>query len=106
MTLDAATLLAYFDRTAGDHWSVAGEIEFSATFEELVVSPFVIVELEAVVRERFGVEGWLTVLDELAGGAWTIAAVDPAHLRAVRDRVEAGEALARASVAVLAEGAS
>jgi predicted nucleic acid-binding protein len=104
--VDARTLLSYFDRTAESHWSVAGEVEFAATFEQLVVSPFVIAELEAMVKERFGAEGWLAVLDELARGAWSIAEVDPEHLRAVQERVEveSGATLAEASVAVLAQG--
>jgi len=55
--LDAQTLLAYFDRTHERHWSAAGEIELLAETERLVVSPFVVVELEraaslAVLAER------------------------------------------------------
>ena len=105
MIVTARTLLSYFDRTAESHWSVAGELEFASTFEQLVVSPFVIAELEGLVMERFGAEGWLAVLDELARGAWSIAEVDSAHLRAVHERMEgeAGATLAEASVAVLGE---
>ena len=103
MILDARDLLDFFDRRAAGHWSALGRVETLATVEELTVSPFVIGELEAMVRERYGPEGWLAVLDELAGGAWTIAPVAPGHLAAVRERVAAGEALAGASVAVLAE---
>ncbi len=88
MILDAETLVAFFDAESADHWSVAGEIEFVAEFEELVISPFVIAELEPVIRTKFGLEGWLAVLDELAGGAWTIAVVDAAHLGAMRERLE------------------
>jgi predicted nucleic acid-binding protein len=75
VNLDANALLAFFDRTVGEHWSVAGEVEFLATFEQLIVSPFVIAELETIVRARYGTDGWVAVLDELAGGAWTIAPV-------------------------------
>ena len=106
MILDAERLLSYFDRNSPGHWAAAGTIESLAEVEELVVSPFVVAELETIVCERFGLEGWLAVLEQLAGGAWTIAAVDPAHLAAARDRVEAGESLAGASVAVLAGGGS
>lgn len=106
MILDADGLLNYFDRSSPRYWAAAGTIESLAEVEELVVSPFVIAELETIVCEKFGIEGWLVVLDELAGGAWTIATIDAAHLAAVRDRVEAGETLAGASVAVLAGGAS
>lgn len=80
MILDAKTLLTFFDAGAVDHWSVAGEIEFVAEFEELMVSPFVVADLEPVIRAKFGREGWLAVLDELAGGAWTIAGASIAAL--------------------------
>lgn len=103
MILDAPTLLAYFDRSHERHWSAAGQIEMFAEFEPLVVSPFVIVELEALVRERHGLEGWLLALDELGSGAWSVAAADAAHLRLVRPHVEGGASLVGASVAVLAE---
>lgn len=106
MILDAKALLAYFDRTADGHWSAAGEIEFIATFDELTVSPFVIAELEPIVLQRFGRDGWLQVLNELAGGAWTITPVDAGHLEAVRALVAEGETLAGASVAVLAASAA
>ena len=75
----------------------------AAEYEQLVVSPFVIAELEPLVRERFGVEGWLVVLDELAGGAWTLATVDEGHLAAVRQLVAHGAGLAAASVGVLGD---
>ena len=101
MILDARLLLTYFDRSDPGRWAAAGRIEFTGSFEQLVVSPFVIAELEGMVLEQFGVEGWLAVLDELAGGAWTIAAAD---LAGMRSRIAAGETLAAASVAVLAEG--
>ena len=39
--------------------------------------------------------GWLAILDELAGGAWTIGAVD---LEAMMQSVEAGASLATAAV--------
>lgn len=101
MILDAATLYDYFVYDSAGHWGVAGEIEFVGTFEELVVSPFVIAELEVLVRERVGDDGWLAALERLAGGAWTIPAVDTAHLSAMLEHVDRGETLAGASVAVL-----
>jgi len=104
--LDAHTLFSYFDARADGHWSVAGNIEFVAGFEQLVVSPFVIAELEQIVREEHGLEGWLAVLSELAGGAWSIATVDSTHLAAVRERVADGASMSRASVDVLTAGPS
>ena len=106
MILDAQTLLDYFDRDASGHWAAAGAIEARAEVEQLVVSPFVIAELEGLVLERFGGEAWVLALEQLASGAWTIAPVDAAHLLEVRGRVAAGQTLAGASVAVLVEGDS
>ena len=103
MIFDTEMLYAFFVRDAKAHWAVAGAVELVGGSEELVVSPFVVAELEPLVKERVGQEGWLAMLDELAGGAWTIAALGPRHLAAVRERVAAGETLAGASVAVLAE---
>lgn len=103
MIVDTRTLLGFFDRKQRSHWALRGTVELAAETEPLVVSPFVIAELEGIVRERYGERGWLAVLDELAGGAWVIAAVTPEHLAAVRERVAGGATLADASVAALAE---
>ena len=103
MILDAATLLDYFDANSGRYWGLAGRLELAAEYEGLVVSPFVIAELEGLVRAKFGLNGWLEVLDELAGGAWSITAVDQEHLASVRPEVAAGATLAAASVAALAD---
>ncbi|WP_309620686.1 hypothetical protein [Salinibacterium sp.] len=92
MILTAQTLLSYFDGGTPGHWAVAGRIELAAECEELVVSPFVIAELEPMIREKFGPEEWCEVLGELAGGAWTIATVDTAHLRSMREHLAAGGA--------------
>lgn len=83
MILDVATLIAYFDRTERAHWSVAGEIELAATYEELVVSPFVVADLRPIAVERYGAVGWHSILDELGGGAWTIPPADLDELRIV-----------------------
>jgi hypothetical protein len=99
--LDAATLLTYFNSASPEHWSVSGNLELQAEMEELVVSPFVIAELEPMIRAGFGIKGWLAVLDELAGGAWTLAPIDAAHLGAMRNQLAAGASCAEASVAAL-----
>lgn len=103
MIIDAGTLLSFFDRDDPTHWAVTGTIELLSSSEQLVISPFVIAELEPIVRERYGPEGWLATLDELAGGAWAIATIDSEHLAAMRDRVAAGASLAAASFGVLAQ---
>ena len=103
MIFDAEMLYAFFVMDSKRHWAVAGETELVAGLEDLIVSPFVIAELEGIIKARLGLEAWLAVLEQLGGGAWTIAPVDPEHLAAARERVAGGEALAAASVAVLTE---
>jgi uncharacterized protein len=70
--VDTSALLAYFDANEPDHDSVAAVIEESN--EPLVVSPYVIAELDYLVATRVGVDAELAVLRELAGGAWELAA--------------------------------
>ena len=104
MIVDSATLISFFDRDDMNHWTAMGWIELAADTEQLVVSPFVIAELELLVRDRYGLGGWLATLDDLARSAWTIAPVDTAHLVAVHERVAAGASLAAASVQALVAG--
>ncbi len=101
MILDAATLLTFFDREAAGHWAVAGEIELAAETEQLLVSPFVMAELEAIMLEEYGPEEWLAALEALAGRAWTIPAVTSEHLAALIPRVASGASLASAAVRAL-----
>lgn len=101
MILDARTLYDFFVQNSAGHWGAVGEVDLFAAVEELVVTPFVLGELEALVRDRVGAEGWVATLDQLGSGAWTIATIDPAHLAAMRQHVANGATLAAASVAVL-----
>jgi uncharacterized protein len=70
--VDTSALLAYFDAAEPDHEAVSGVIDQSN--EPLVVSPYVVAELDYLVATRAGVEAELKVLRELAGGAWELAA--------------------------------
>ena len=72
MIVDTSALLAYFDSAEPDHEAVSGTIDKSN--EPLVVSPYVVAELDYLVATRAGVEAELKVLRELAGGAWELAA--------------------------------
>lgn len=107
MILDAESLLTFFDRKRDGHWAMAGTIDLAADGEQLVVSPFVIAQLEPLIRAQFGRDGWLAVLEELAGGAWSIAVIDAVHLEAMRSLLDDGTSFAgagscaEASVAVL-----
>ncbi len=103
MIFDSATLVSFFDRDDSNHWAVSGTVELLAGVEPLIVSPFVIAELESIVIANYGIDGWRASLDELASGAWTIAAVDPGHLARVAERFGGGAGLAAASCEVLLE---
>jgi predicted nucleic acid-binding protein len=70
--VDTSALLAYFDANEPDHDAVVRVIEESD--EPLVVSPYVIAELDYLVATRVGVDAEVAVLAELAGGAWELPA--------------------------------
>ena len=72
MIVDTSALLAYFDSNEPDHNAVSRIIDGSD--DALVVSPYVIAELDYLVATRVGVDAELEVLRELAGGAWELAA--------------------------------
>jgi predicted nucleic acid-binding protein len=84
--IDTSALLAYFDTDEPDHQAVATVID--DTDEPLVVSPYVVAELDYLVASRLGVPAELAVLAELAGGAWDLAAIDDEGLRDARDVIE------------------
>jgi predicted nucleic acid-binding protein len=70
--VDTSALLAYFDTGEPDHDKVSDVIDRSD--EPLVVSPYVVAELDYLIATRVGIEAELAVLHELAGGAWELAA--------------------------------
>ena len=71
MIVDTSALLAYFDSAEPDHAAVSRAIDDSD--EVLVVSPYVVAELDYLVATRIGVDAELAVLHELSGGAWELA---------------------------------
>ncbi len=101
---DTSALLAFFDASEPDHEAVSGVL---AAADVLVVSPYVVAELDYLVATRHGVDNELALLDELAGGAWDLAAFDEDELRRARGVIakyrdqEIG--VADASIVVLAE---
>lgn len=78
MIVDTSALLAFFDRAEPDHEAVSAAVE--QTDEPLVVSPYVIAELDYLVATRIGVEAELAVLREMAGGAWELPFFSPPEL--------------------------
>jgi len=68
--VDTSALLAYFDTNEPDHKAVSRAIEESS--ELLVVSPYVIAELDYLIATRVGVDSELAVLRELSSSAWEL----------------------------------
>jgi predicted nucleic acid-binding protein len=102
--VDTSALLAFFDTDEPDHVAVAAVLD-SAT-EPLIVSPYVLAELDYLVASRLGVSAELAVLRELAGGAWDLAAFGTEELtqaHAVVERyADQSIGLADASIVILA----
>ena len=96
--VDTSALLAFFDASEPDHEAVAAVL---AAADALVVSPYVVAELDYLVATRHGVD------DELAGGAWDLAAFDEEGLRRARGVIASYRdqeiGVADASIVVLAE---
>jgi uncharacterized protein len=102
--VDTSALVALFDRGDLAHASVSSVAEGAS--EPLVVSPYVVAELDYLVASRLGVDAELAVLAELGGGAWDLPSFDAAAIREARSVIEryADQALgvADASIVVLA----
>ena len=73
MIVDTSALLAFFDADEPDHQAVSAVL--GGATEPLVVSPYVVAELDYLVASRLGVAAELAVLRELAGGAWDLPAI-------------------------------
>lgn len=78
MIVDTSALLAYFDTDEPDHQAVRSVIDNAP--EVLVVSPYVVAQLDYLVGTRLGVEAETAVLSELAGGAWDLPSIDVSDL--------------------------
>jgi predicted nucleic acid-binding protein len=76
--VDTSALLAFFDRAEPAHEAVSAVLATASG--PLVVSPFVIAELDYLVATRIGVAEELAVLTELAGGAWDVPEITAADL--------------------------
>ncbi|MDE0162451.1 MAG: PIN domain-containing protein [Acidimicrobiaceae bacterium] len=102
---DTSGLIAFFSESGPQHEAVASWVE--ANDPVLVVSPYVVAEVDYLVATRKGVDAELAVLAELSGGAYELADMDPEALAAARRVVaryrDLGVGVADASLAVLAE---
>ena len=70
---DTSGLIPFFNHADPDHESVANWIE--GNDQVMVISPFVIAEIDYLVATRNGVAAELAVLRELAGGAYELATI-------------------------------
>jgi predicted nucleic acid-binding protein len=104
--VDTSALLAYFNSREPDHKAVAHVIDEHAD-GVLVVSPYVVAELDYLVATRIGVDAELAVLRELSSRAWQLADFDADGLERAAAIIEKYRdlniGLADASIAVLAE---
>jgi uncharacterized protein len=102
---DTSALLALFNRTDESHQRVATFIRVST--EALVVSPFVVAELDYLVATRLGVDAELAVLRELSSGAYELAEIASEDLivcaDVVRQFTDQKIGVADASLVVLAK---
>ncbi|MDE0232140.1 MAG: PIN domain-containing protein [bacterium] len=105
MIADTSGLIPYFNESDPDHEAVVTWIE--AKDPDMVVSPFVVGEIDYLVATRLGVQWELEVLRELAGGAYHLATIDADDLVAATEVVERyrdlGIGITDASLVVLAE---
>lgn len=72
MIVDTSVLLAFFDSKEPDH--AAARIVIEGCADPLVVSPYVVAELDYLVSTRIGVAAELATIRELSGGAWELPA--------------------------------
>lgn len=102
---DTSGLLALFNSAEPEHDAVGRLV--AEISDPLVVSPYVVAELDYLVASRIGVDAELTVLEELAGGAYELAQLDASNLErasAVIERYrDQSIGLADASIVVLAD---
>lgn len=102
---DTSGLLAFFNLAESRHEAVASIVESAE--DPLAVSPYVVAELDYLVGTRHGVEAELSVLEDLAGGAWFLANFDADDVATARSVIHRYRDLqigvADASLVVLAE---
>jgi uncharacterized protein len=102
---DTSALLALLDRDARQHDEVDS---FAASADEpLVLSPFVLAELDYLVAERFGVDAELAVLADVSDGAYELAPFEAPDVTRARTIIvqyrDLRIGLTDASLVVLAE---
>ena len=102
--LDTSGLLAVFDRASRVHDQARAALESER--DTWIVSPFVLAELDYLVKTRLGIAQELRTVEEMASGAYDIATFDSDDVRAaaavITQYYDLGIGLADASLVVLA----
>jgi len=80
---DTSGLLAFFNRSEPEHDAVRQLV--GRLTEPMVVSPYVIAELDYLVATRAGVEAELGVLRELGSGAYVLPGLDAGALSSLTE---------------------
>ena len=105
MIVDTSALLAWFNDREPQHARVGATLA-EASNEPLVVSPFVVAELDYLLATKIGIRAELAALAELSAGGWELPAIDGADLAVINDLIAryADQAIgaADASMVVLA----
>jgi predicted nucleic acid-binding protein len=83
---DTSGLLAFFDRGEPEHQSVSDAVALVAG--PLVVSPYVVAELDYLLATRVGVAQEQAVLRELSGGAYVLSEFGAADMSTAADVIE------------------
>lgn len=102
---DTSGLIAFFSESGDHHERVSAWLEKNDQI--MVVSPYVIAELDYLVATRKGVDADLAILAELSSGAYELATMSTEDLATAREVIaryrDLGVGLADASLVVLAQ---
>jgi len=105
MIADTSGLLAFFNRAEPEH--DAARTAVAGLDAPLVVSPYVVAELDYLVATRVGVKAELAVLDELTGGAYDLTSFGADDLARAAEVIakyrDQSVGIADASIVVLAD---
>lgn len=103
--IDSSGLLAAIDSSQRDHRAAARALEIAEP--PLLLSPFVLAELDYFLATRIGSAAEAALLDEVAGGAYQLEPFDrddvSAALAVIRKYPDLGLGLPDASIVVLAD---
>ncbi len=83
---DTSGLIALFNRAEPSHAALVNALR--AHRGPLVVSPFVLAEVDHLMATRVGAAAAITVVREFAGGAYELVAIDEDDLHVIGDVME------------------